>query len=54
MDHRGDARIPIAVLVLPILPDTEESWRRFTQDLLEGRTASANTRLLKGTWASAA
>ncbi len=25
----------IAVLVLPILPDMEESWRRFAQDLLE-------------------
>ena len=35
MDHRGDAGIPIAVLVLPILPDMEESWRRFAHDLLE-------------------
>lgn len=25
------------VLVLPILPDTEEQWRRFGQDLLGGR-----------------
>jgi len=25
----------VAVVVLPILPDREESWRRFTQDLLE-------------------
>ena len=25
----------MAVVVLPILPDMEESWRRFTQDLLE-------------------
>src|SRR5215203_7517806 len=35
MDHRGDAGIPMAVLVLPILPDMEENWRRFAQDLLE-------------------
>ena len=27
----------MAVVVLPILPDMEESWRRFTQDLLEDR-----------------
>ncbi len=25
--------MPIAVLVLPILPDKEEEWRRFAQDL---------------------
>ena len=25
----------LAVVVLPILPDREESWRRFAQDLLE-------------------
>ena len=35
MDLGGDAGIPMAVLVLPILPDMEESWRRFAQDLLE-------------------
>jgi hypothetical protein len=35
MDLRGDAGMRIAVLVLPILPDMEESWRRFAQDLLE-------------------
>jgi hypothetical protein len=35
MDLGGDAGIPVAVLVLPILPDMEESWRRFAQDLLE-------------------
>ena len=29
--------MPMAVLVLPILPDKEEGWRRFTQDLLEYR-----------------
>jgi len=29
--------MPIAVLVLPIQPDMEESWRRFAQDLLENR-----------------
>ena len=27
--------MPMAVVVLPILPDMEESWRRFAQDLLE-------------------
>ena len=27
----------LAVVVLPILPDREESWRRFTQDLLDDR-----------------
>ena len=27
----------MAVVVLPILPNMEESWRRFTQDLLEDR-----------------
>jgi hypothetical protein len=26
--------MPTAVLVLPILPDREEEWRRFVQDLL--------------------
>jgi hypothetical protein len=35
MDLGGDVGMPIAVLVLPILPDMEESWRRFAQDLLE-------------------
>ncbi len=35
MDLGEDAGIPMAVLVLPILPDMEESWRRFAQDLLE-------------------
>jgi hypothetical protein len=35
MKLRGDAGIDVAVLVLPILPDREESWRRFAQDLLE-------------------
>jgi hypothetical protein len=35
MDLRGDAGMRIAVLVLTILPDMEESWRRFAQDLLE-------------------
>jgi len=35
MDLSGDAGMPMAVLVLPILPDMEESWRRFAQDLLE-------------------
>jgi hypothetical protein len=35
MDLRGDAQMSMAVVVLPILPDMEESWRRFTQDLLE-------------------
>ena len=29
--------MPIAVLVLPILPDREEEWRRFAQDLLGDR-----------------
>jgi alkanesulfonate monooxygenase SsuD/methylene tetrahydromethanopterin reductase-like flavin-dependent oxidoreductase (luciferase family) len=29
--------MPIAVLILPILPDKEEEWRRFTQDLLGDR-----------------
>jgi hypothetical protein len=43
MDHRGDARIPIAVLVLPILPDMEESWRRFAQDLLEDHQGEYET-----------
>ena len=37
MDPSGDVQMPMAVLVLPILPDMEESWRRFTQDLLEDR-----------------
>jgi hypothetical protein len=37
MDPSGDAQMPMAVLVLPILPDMEESWRRFAQDLLEDR-----------------
>jgi hypothetical protein len=37
MDLRGDAQMSMAVVVLPILPDMEESWRRFTQDLLEDR-----------------
>jgi hypothetical protein len=35
MDLRGDTETPMAVLVLPILPDMEENWRRFAQDLLE-------------------
>jgi hypothetical protein len=26
--------MPTAVLILPILPDREEEWRRFAQDLL--------------------
>jgi len=29
--------MPTAVLVLPILPDKEEGWRRFAQDLLGAR-----------------
>ena len=29
--------MPVAVLVLPILPNREESWRRLAQDLLEYR-----------------
>lgn len=29
--------MPTAVLVLPILPDREEHWRRFAQDLLADR-----------------
>lgn len=29
--------MPTAVLVLPILPDREEHWRRFAQDLLGDR-----------------
>jgi hypothetical protein len=37
MDHRGDVQMSMAVVVLPILPDMEESWRRFAQDLLENR-----------------
>jgi hypothetical protein len=37
MDLRGDAQMSMAVVVLPILSDMEESWRRFTQDLLEDR-----------------
>jgi hypothetical protein len=37
MDPSGDAEMPMAVLVLPILPDMEESWRRLAQDLLEDR-----------------
>jgi hypothetical protein len=43
MDHREDAGIPIAVLVLPILPDMEESWRRFAQDLLENHLGEYET-----------
>ena len=35
MNLGGDTGIAMAVLVLPILPDMEESWRRFAQDLLE-------------------
>src|SRR3569832_1517181 len=35
MNHSGEAGIDVAVLVLPILSDMEESWRRFAQDLLE-------------------
>ena len=35
MDLRGDAGVPVVVLVLPILPNREESWRRLAQDLLE-------------------
>jgi hypothetical protein len=35
MDPGGDAGMGVAVLVVPILPDMEESWRRFAQDLLE-------------------
>jgi DNA repair photolyase len=35
MDSRGDAGMPTAVVVLPILPGMEENWRRFAQDLLE-------------------
>jgi hypothetical protein len=31
------AEMPTAVLVLPILPDREEEWRRFAQDLLGDR-----------------
>src|SRR5215213_898323 len=37
MDLRGDGQMSMAVVVLPILPNMEESWRRFTQDLLENR-----------------
>jgi hypothetical protein len=37
MDPSGDVEMPMAVVVLPILPDMEESWRRFAQDLLEDR-----------------
>jgi hypothetical protein len=37
MDRRGDAEMPTGVVVLPILPDSEESWRRLAQDLLEYR-----------------
>src|SRR5215216_621782 len=29
--------MPMTVLVLSILPDKEEEWRRFAQDLLEDR-----------------
>jgi hypothetical protein len=29
--------MPTAVLVLPIVPDREEEWRRFAQDLLGDR-----------------
>ena len=29
--------MPTAVLVLPILPDREEEWRRFAQDMLGDR-----------------
>ena len=29
--------MPIAILLLPILPDREEKWRRFAQDLLGDR-----------------
>jgi hypothetical protein len=29
--------MPTAILVLPILPDREEEWRRFAQDLLGDR-----------------
>ena len=29
--------MPMTVLVLSILPDMEEEWRRFAQDLLEDR-----------------
>jgi len=35
LDFRGGTETPMAVLVLPILPDMEENWRRFAQDLLE-------------------
>jgi hypothetical protein len=31
------AEMPAVVLVLPILPDKEEVWRRFAQDLLGDR-----------------
>ena len=29
--------MPTAILLLPILPDREEEWRRFAQDLLGDR-----------------
>lgn len=29
--------MPTAVLIMPILPDSEERWRRFAQDLLGDR-----------------
>ena len=35
--------MPMAVVVLPILPDMEESWRRFAQDLLEDRLTEYET-----------
>jgi hypothetical protein len=35
IDSKEDAEMPVAVLVLPILPNREESWRRLAQDLLE-------------------
>jgi hypothetical protein len=37
IDSKEDTEMPVAVLVLPILPNREESWRRLAQDLLEYR-----------------
>jgi hypothetical protein len=36
-DLKEVAEMPEVVLVLPILPDREESWRRLAQELLEDR-----------------
>ena len=44
--------MPTAILLLPILPDREEEWRRFAQDLLGDRLG--DYKISGGAWASAA